>query len=95
MSSSSESDPDFWEKLNSGKWLRKRKVIKHPLKRNKREGMCQLQEDEKSSQESNIIRINTDSELDNYNFDESKNCKNIIELEDDEELENSMLEIDI
>lgn len=71
-----------------------KKVFPKPtLKRNPREGMCLLSGDEKSSQEDNLVRIETDSELENE-MKKMNESNNLVELKDDEELENSMLELD-
>ena len=63
------------------------------LKRKKREGMCLLSGDEKSSQEDNYIRIETDSELDEINLENLKENKNLIEIKDDPILEKEMIKI--
>ena len=92
--STSESDTTICEKLEKG--IRKKKKFPPPtLKRAKREGMCMCSGDEKSSQELNIIRIDTDNDFDaipEQDLKGNKN-KNIVEFEDDFEFEQSLLAI--
>ena len=93
--STSESDSTLCEKLNQGQ-IRKRKYKNAKLKRNPREGMCLLSGDEKpSKEEENIISISSDDELANIPSDILSDS-NLVSLEDgDEDLEKSMMEIDI
>lgn len=96
-SSSSESDTTLFEKLSKGE-TRQRKFRNATLKRNPREGMCLLSDDEKSSNEDeNIVAIVTDDELENIPIEILSNSTlNLISLDDGEyELEKSMMEIDM
>ena len=92
-SSSSESDTSLFDKLNSG-IKRRKKFPKPTLKRNKREGMCMCSGDEKSSQELNIIRIESDMDFEDIPKEILKTKqKNLIEFENDEILEESLLSL--
>ena len=93
--SSSESDTTICEKLEKG--IQKKKKFPPPtLKRSKRQGMCMCSGDEKSSQELNIVRIDTDSDFDNLpeNTLKGKASCNLVEFEDDIEFEKALLTIE-
>ena len=93
--SSSESDTTLCEKLNMG-LKRKKKFPPPTLKRNKREGMCMLSGDEKSSQEMNIIRIDSDIDFNEIPIKEfsPKSPRNLVEFEEDNEFEESLMSVD-
>lgn len=93
--SSSESDTPLFEKLESG--IKKEKKFPRPtLKRSKRQGMCMCSGDEKSSQELNIVHIDSEIDFDDIPDDvlKGKEQKNIIEFEEDSAFEKLLLTIE-
>ena len=94
MSTDSDFDSEFFKKLHSVK-RRKRKFPELILKRNKREGMCMLSGDDKSSQELNLIRIETDLELEEHDVfitdcKSKGKIKSPVNLTNDIKLKNAM-----
>ena len=95
-SSSSESDTPLLEKMLSG--IPKKKKFPPPtLKRPKRQGMCMCSGDDKSSQESNIVKIESDSDFADIPEEilKQKVHKNLIDFEDDSAFENLLLTIEV
>lgn len=95
-SSSSESDTPLLEKMLSG--IPKKKKFPPPtLKRSKRQGMCMCSGDEKSSQECNVIKIESDSDFADIPEEilKQKDQKNLIDFEDDSAFENLLLTIEL
>lgn len=93
-SSSETEDLELCSKLINGQ--KREKKFKCLYKRNKRQGMCLLTDDEKSSQEGNLIHLDSDSDFEKVVLDEKfdyksyHDPKNLIFITDDKELEKFM-----